>query len=386
MSPATATGAVETVVVAAVEVVVRVVVDPVVVVVVVAPDEAAAQVGGPADARQQHEGEQHERPEPAAARPVRGRAGFGGRWAPSSHANENSPAGASSRSGVSLAARRRALQCGPHLRGRGIGDLERGCDERHLGGVGAVVARQREQLLLERDPHLAHVVVAIVAALGEGLRDDRGDAVRRLRAARLHVRHGSAQVLLGDLDERRAAIRRPAGQAVEEQRPERVDVGAAVERMSLRLLGRDVVARPEHPPGLRQRGCVVDARDAEVGQLGVAIGGQEHVVGLHVAMDDAALVGVGERRGHLHGDRERLGDRQAALQGDPLVQVASVDELADDERPPVGLAAVDDRDDPGVREQRERARLALEAVDRVGRLEPPGVQQLDRDGRPSSSS
>ena len=62
------------------------------------------------------------------------------------------------------------------------------------------------------------------------------------------------------------------------------------------------------------------------------------------------------------------------------MQVAAVDELADDERPPVGLAAVDDRDDARVREQRERARLALEAVDRVGRLEPPRVQQLDGDG------
>ena len=72
--------------------------------------------------------------------------------------------------------------------------------------------------------------------------------------------------------------------------------------------------------------------------------------------------------------------RQAPLQRDALVQVAPVDELADDERPPVRLAAVDDRDDAGVREQRERARLALEAVDGVGRLQPPGVQQLDRDG------
>ena len=177
-------------------------------------------------------------------------------------------------------------------------------------------------------------------------------------------------MLLGDLDERRAAVRRPAGEAVVEQRPERVDVGAAVERVALRLLGRDVVAGSEHPPGIRQRRRVVDARDAEVGQLGVAVRGQQHVVRLDVAMDHAALVGVRERRGHLDGDRERLRDRQGALQRDALVQVAPVDELADDERAPVGLAAVDDRDDARVREQRERARLALEAVDRVGRLEP----------------
>ena len=88
---------------------------------------------------------------------------------------------------------------------------------------------------------------------------------------------------------------------------------------------------------------------------------------LDVAVDHAALVRVGQGVGHLHRDRERLREGQRPLERDALVQVASVDQLAHDERPPVGLAAVDDRDDARMREQRERARLALEAVDRVGR-------------------
>jgi len=110
----------------------------------------------------------------------------------------------------------------------------------------------------------------------------------------------------------------------------------------------------------------------------VAVGSQQHVVRLDVAVDHATLVGVGQGTGHLDGDGERLGDRQAPLQRDALVQVASVHELADDEWPSVRLPAVDDRDDAGMREQRERTRLALEAVDRVGRFQSPRVQQLDR--------
>ena len=261
-----------------------------------------------------------------------------------------------------------------------LGDLERGRHERHLGGIGAVVARQGDELLLERHLHLADVREAILGTLGERPAHDRRDAVGGLGAALLNVGDRGAQVLARDLDERRAAVGRPAREAVVEQRPERVDVGAPVEREPLRLLGRHVVAGAEHAAGVGERGGVVDARDAEIGQLGVPVLGQQDVVGLHVAVDHAALVGIGEGRGDLDGDRERLRDGKAALERDPLVQVAPVHQLADDERAPVGLAAVDHGDDPGVRQQSERARLALEAIDRIGRLEAPGVQQLDRDG------
>ena len=215
--------------------------------------------------------------------------------------------------------------------------------EWHLRGLRAVVARECEQFALERALHLADIRKAVVGALGERAGDDQLDAVGDLGAPRLHARHGSAQVLLGDLDERGAAVGRHPREAVVQQRTQRVDVGAPVERASLRLLGRDVVARAQHPARVGQGRGVVDARDAEIGQLGVPIRRQEHVVRLDVAVDDAALVGVGQRRGHLHGDRERLGEWQPPLQRDALVQVAPVDEFADDERPAVRFAAVDDR-------------------------------------------
>ena len=316
-------------------------------------DQAAAEIGGPADARDQHEHEQSDRPDPATARPA---------W---------SFGPVRDLSGERRTVVGRARLCA----------LERGGDdERHLGGVRAVVARERDQLVLERDLHLPDVREAIVGALGERSRDERLDAVGDLRPTRLHAGHGSPQVLLGDLDERGATVGRHTRQAVVEHRAERVDVGAAVQRVPLRLLGRHVVARAEHAARVGERRRVVDARDAEVGQLGVPIRRQQHVVRLDVTVHDAALVRVGEGRGHLHGDRERLGERQAPLERDALVQVVPVDELADDERAPVRLAAVDDGDDAGVREQGERAGLALEAIDRVGRLQTPRVQELDGHG------
>ena len=142
----------------------------------------------------------------------------------------------------------------PVFRAPGSATSQRRGDERHLGGVRAVVARRAPAAPPRARPASRRRRRSDRrGCLASARRDDRGDAVRGLRAARLHVGHRRAQVLLGDLDERRAAVGRAAGEAVVEQRPERVDVGAAVERMALRLLGRDVVARPEHPPGVRQR-------------------------------------------------------------------------------------------------------------------------------------
>ena len=52
--------------------------------------------------------------------------------------------------------------------------------------------------------------------------------------------------------------------------------------------------------------------DAEVGDDRVALG-EQHVVRLDVAVDDAVPVGVGERVDHLAQDPHGLGDRQLAL-------------------------------------------------------------------------
>ena len=90
-----------------------------------------------------------------------------------------------------------------------------------------------------------------------------------------------------------------AGQALEGDDPERVDVGRGRRRAPLGLLGRDVGGRAHHLAGLREGHPVRGAGDAEVGDLDPAVGGDEEVGGLDVAVDDAGGVGHAECLGRL---------------------------------------------------------------------------------------
>ena len=104
--------------------------------------------------------------------------------------------------------------------------------------------------------------------------------------------------------------RETAGERVEAHHAERVQVGAAVDRQSRHLLGADERGRPAHAAagiGVRIRGR---ARDPEIRhEHPVRAPLQEDVLGLDVAMHDAAGVRVGEcRRGlreHPHHLRRR---------------------------------------------------------------------------------
>ena len=64
------------------------------------------------------------------------------------------------------------------------------------------------------------------------------------------------------------------------------------------------MARPRLALGLRSVAGL--AGHAQVGQLGDAVGRQDDVGRLHVAMDQAALVGVLQRLGDLQDDLHRL--------------------------------------------------------------------------------
>ena len=55
------------------------------------------------------------------------------------------------------------------------------------------------------------------------------------------------------------------------------------------------------------------ARDAEVGEQRVAGSGEEDVLGLHITVDDALVVRRLQRVGHLAGELQRVGHREATL-------------------------------------------------------------------------
>jgi hypothetical protein len=107
---------------------------------------------------------------------------------------------------------------------------------------------------------------------------------------------------------------------LEEQGPERMDVGVGIGGLTARLLGRHVLRRAEDRPVLgeqRGRGVGVsggrlpfvarELRQPEVQELHVAIVGDEDVLRLEVAMDDPGCVSLCERACYVEGDADRLG-------------------------------------------------------------------------------
>ncbi len=161
---------------------------------------------------------------------------------------------------------------------------------------------------------------------------------------------------------------------------EREQVGAAVDRHTRYLLGRHVFRRAERCPGLRHaRGRHVG--DAEVGELAAARGRDHHIGRLDVAVDDAVLLRVVERVGHLRGDLRRRGERGARQLAQHLLQRASLEQLHRDVGHAGVLADVEDGDDIRMVEAAGRARFAQEAlahlVQDLGRQ--LRQQRLDRD-------
>ena len=210
---------------------------------------------------------------------------------------------------------------------------------------------------------------------------DRSIEPRRdLRAVLPDARRGLVDVPHRNGDEVLAGERNLARQQLVEHRAERVDIAAVVHRTAARLLGRDVVARPQHRPGLGQASVDFDrAGDPEVRHLRPAVLGQEHVLRLDVAMDEPVRVREREPVRNLQCELDRSALRQRRLALDQRLQVLPLDVLEDDELAAVLLAAVDDRDDVRVRELRREPRLAAEPLDVVAVAHQLLVHDLQRD-------
>jgi hypothetical protein len=115
----------------------------------------------------------------------------------------------------------------------------------------------------------------------------------------------------------------------------------------------------------------------EVENLHSPVGEQEDVLGLQVAVDDAALVRRGEPGGDLRRDLHGLARRRrSAVQA--LAQRLAEEELHDRERLVALPADVVDGEDVGMREGGDRLRLALEAGERVGARREMRRQHLER--------
>ena len=161
----------------------------------------------------------------------------------------------------------------------------------------------------------------------------------------------------GDVRGFEGALRR---EQVVGDRPQREEIGAAVELLAQRLLGRHVEWRAEELAGrgeLQARG--LDLRDPEIHDLRLAGVEQDDVAGLDVPVDDTARVRVVERFGDAGRDAQRLAPGQRPPGAHHFAQRPPLEELHRDvDGSGVRiLADVVDDDDSGVGEPRRAARL-----------------------------
>ena len=116
---------------------------------------------------------------------------------------------------------------------------------------------------------------------------------------------GASDTCLSAIDDRRLGVERhAAGQQLVEDDADRVQVRAGVDRLALRLLGREVLRRAHDRARLGHvRGA--GAGDAEVGDLDAALVVDEHVLRLEVAVHDTALVREARGAQDLQDDVDR---------------------------------------------------------------------------------
>ncbi|MFO0607940.1 MAG: hypothetical protein U0324_32550 [Polyangiales bacterium] len=234
--------------------------------------------------------------------------------------------------------------------------------------------------------------MARVAVAGEGAVDGGGDArgdvgAQRAERRRVGGEDGGEGLVVAVADEGG-----PAGEGFEEDHPESPHVDARVEIAgAAALLGGHVAGGADDLAGAGE-GPVgrVGAGDAEVDDArGLAAGGvagEEDVLGLEVAVDDAAAVGLGDALHRGRDERERLRRWERAAPFEHRAQRLAVEELVHDEQPhAVGVVAhVEHVDHVGVAHLRRRLRLSQEALDAVGRGRPAralpvAVHHLHRD-------
>ena len=155
--------------------------------------------------------------------------------------------------------------------------------------------------------------------------------------------------------------------------PQGVDVGLGAHALPLGLLGGHVGERAHHLAGRREALRAGDAGDPEVHQLGAAPRGllvaHDHVLGLDVAVDDAALVRVREAVAEIGRDLGHVAVAEPAS-ARRRARVVARDELGHEDRPSIALAELVERDDRRMVEARGGLGLAQRRGRDPGRRPP----------------
>jgi hypothetical protein len=231
-----------------------------------------------------------------------------------------------------------------------------------------------------------------VARLALARREPGDQARRPLRGLRRPLANvGEVQVHVAGEDRQRGAgpvlvEGEEPRQAAPQHEAERVQVGADVEVLLAEgLLGGHVERCPQDEARLRQGRPLVERAPGEpqVGELRRPRAIEEDVLRLHVAMDEAAPLGVRQRLEQRVGEPQDLILRQAPpAAGQELLERAALDELERDVVAARGAVVplVDHRHDVRVVQQRGGLRLAQEAQDELAVDRQVGGEDLERHG------
>ena len=118
---------------------------------------------------------------------------------------------------------------------------------------------------------------------------------------------------------------------VVEQRAESPDIAAGVDRSTARLLGAHVGERAHRALGCRGHGRVAHGGDAEVDDLRRAIGADDHIAGLDVAVDHARAMCMLDRIGNLGNELDACERVESVIVGPSVERHRVLDQLHDDE-------------------------------------------------------
>jgi hypothetical protein len=156
---------------------------------------------------------------------------------------------------------------------------------------------------LQELPSVTRAQVRIAA----GRQRDQG--VQRRRQPRDDARwrrDDLVDVHVGDRQRGVAHVRLPAGEQLEEHHPGRVHVGACVGRPAGHLLGRQVRGGADDHPALGLARPGYQPGQPEVCDLDPPGVGEQHVLGLDVAVRDTGIVSGAEPGQHPAHDVQRL--------------------------------------------------------------------------------
>ena len=143
---------------------------------------------------------------------------------------------------------------------------------------------------------------------------------------------------------------------------------------------RDVRHGSEHIARRRHGDLGGRACQTKVGDLCRAVGWNEDVLWLNVAVDHADAVGGTQSLKGIGRVAQGLGNSKGALRAQQLAQVRSVDEFHDEEALTGDDTLVEDGDDTGVHDACCGSCLAAEACDEVLGVRQVRVHDLEGDG------